>query len=142
MATRGKPVDVVIVGFGWTGAIMAIELAKAGLSVLALERGADQDTVPDWAYPKVLDEVAQSARNGLLQNLSKTTVTLRHDKADLALPYRQIGSFKPGTYAPGTPVWVPPGSPGPAASFGTSSTVPNPNTWRTSDQIVTIYRNL
>jgi gluconate 2-dehydrogenase alpha chain len=97
MAIAGKPVDVVIVGFGWTGAIMAIELAKAGLSVLALERGADQDTVPDWAYPKVLDEVAQSARNGLIQNLSKTTVTIRHDKADLALPYRQIGSFKPGT---------------------------------------------
>ena len=96
MAAAIKPVDVVIVGFGWTGAIMAIELAQAGVSVLALERGQDQDTVPDWAYPKVLDEVAQSARNGLLQNLSKTTVTIRHDKADRALPYRQIGSFKPG----------------------------------------------
>ena len=79
MAAAIKPVDVVIVGFGWTGAIMAIELAQAGVSVLALERGQDQDTVPDWAYPKVLDEVAQSARNGLLQNLSKTTVTIRHD---------------------------------------------------------------
>ena len=51
------------------------------------------------------------------------------------------GSFKPGTYAPGIPVWVPPGSTGPAASFGTSATVPNPNTWRTADEIVTIYRN-
>jgi hypothetical protein len=51
------------------------------------------------------------------------------------------GSFKPGTYAPGTPVWVPPGSTGPAASFGSSPTVPNPSTWRTADQIVTIYRN-
>ena len=51
------------------------------------------------------------------------------------------GSFKPGTYAPGTPVWIPPGTSGPAASFGTFSTVPNPNTWRTSDQIVIIFRN-
>ena len=51
------------------------------------------------------------------------------------------GSFKPGTYAPGTPIWVPPGSTGPAASFGTFPTVPNPNTWRTADEIVTIYRN-
>ncbi len=89
--------DVVIVGFGWTGAIMAIELAQAGLNVLALERGDDAATVPNWAYPKVVDEIAQSARNGLLQNLSKTTVTIRHSKNDRAAPYRQIGSFKPGT---------------------------------------------
>ena len=96
MAEARKPVDVVIVGFGWTGAIMAIELAEAGLEVLALERGEDANTVPDWAYPKVLDEIAQSARNGLLQNLAKTTVTLRHSKDEVAVPYRQIGSFKPG----------------------------------------------
>src|SRR5580658_8224637 len=96
MATN-KPVDVVIVGFGWTGAIMAIELAQAGLNVLALERGEDASTVPNWAYPKVVDEISQSARNGLLQNLSKSTVTIRHHKDDRALPYRQIGSFKPGT---------------------------------------------
>jgi gluconate 2-dehydrogenase alpha chain len=97
MARVNKPVDVVIVGFGWTGAIMAIELAQEGLSVLALERGDDAETVPNWAYPKVVDEIAQSARNGLLQNLSKTTVTIRHNKNERALPYRQIGSFKPGT---------------------------------------------
>jgi gluconate 2-dehydrogenase alpha chain len=97
MAIVNKPVDAVIVGFGWTGAIMAMELAEQGLNVLALERGEDAKTVPNWAYPKVLDEIAQSARNGLLQNLSKTTVTIRHSKADRALPYRQIGSFKPGT---------------------------------------------
>jgi gluconate 2-dehydrogenase alpha chain len=97
MAIVNKPVDAVIVGFGWTGAIMAMELAEQGLNVLALERGEDAKTVPNWAYPKVLDEIAQSARNGLLQNLSKTTVTIRHNKADRALPYRQIGSFKPGT---------------------------------------------
>jgi len=96
MPIRNKPVDAVIVGFGWTGAIMAIELAEAGLEVLALERGDDAHTVPDWAYPKVVDEIAQSARNGLLQNLAKTTVTLRHSKDEVAVPYRQMGSFKPG----------------------------------------------
>ncbi len=96
MAVVNKPVDVVIVGFGWTGAIMAMELADAGLQVVALERGDDANTEPNWAYPKVVDEIAQSARNGLLQNLSKTTVTLRHGKDDTAVPYRQIGSFKPG----------------------------------------------
>ena len=31
MATRLKDVDAVMVGMGWTGAIMARELSKAGL---------------------------------------------------------------------------------------------------------------
>jgi len=96
MARREKPVDIVIVGFGWTGAIAAMELADTGLDILALERGDARDTVPDFAYPKVVDEIAQSARNGLLQNLHRTTVTIRHSKNDVAVPYRQMGSFKPG----------------------------------------------
>lgn len=96
MAQANRPVDVVIVGFGWTGAIMAMELADSGLEILALERGDPADTVPDWAYPKITDEIAQSARQGLLQNLAKTTVTLRHSKDEIAVPYRQMGSFKPG----------------------------------------------
>ena len=91
-----KPVEAVIVGFGWTGSLMAAELCEAGLDVVALERGDHASTVPTWAYPKVLDEVAQSARHGLLQNLAKSTVTLRHDTSQTAVPYRQMGSFKPG----------------------------------------------
>ena len=43
----------MIVGLGWTGAIMAKELTEAGLSVVALERGPDRDTQPDFAYPKL-----------------------------------------------------------------------------------------
>ncbi|WP_368769717.1 hypothetical protein, partial [Pseudomonas aeruginosa] len=31
MATTLKPVDAVVVGFGWTGAILAKELTEAGL---------------------------------------------------------------------------------------------------------------
>ena len=38
------PVDAVLVGFGWTGAIMGMELTGAGLKVLALERGEMRDT--------------------------------------------------------------------------------------------------
>ena len=96
MALRKRPVDAVIVGFGWTGAIMAAELCEAGLNVLALERGDHQNTVPNFAYPKMLDEIAQSARSGILQNLAKSSVTLRHDKSQTAVPYRQMASFKPG----------------------------------------------
>ena len=93
---KKNPVDAVIVGFGWTGSIMAIELANAGLNVVALERGDARDTVPSFAYPQIVDEIKYSARQALLQNLAKTTVTNRHTKNDTAVPYRQIGSFKPG----------------------------------------------
>ncbi len=37
MATKLKEVDVVIVGMGWTGGIMAKELSDAGLTVVGLE---------------------------------------------------------------------------------------------------------
>lgn len=33
MAIKKEPVDVVIVGFGWTGSLMAMELADSGLKV-------------------------------------------------------------------------------------------------------------
>ena len=92
-AIKKKPVDAVLVGFGWTGAIMAMELAEAGLNVLALERGPARDTNPDFAYPRIADELTYGIRYGLLQNLATETVTVRHTAQDQALPYRQLGSF-------------------------------------------------
>ena len=44
MVTRLKEVDAVTIGLGWTAAIMARELTKAGLNVVALEKG--QDRIP------------------------------------------------------------------------------------------------
>ena len=94
MATVKKPiVDAVLVGFGWTGAIMGMELTAAGLKVLALERGEGRDTVPDFAYPRITDELSYGIRGKLFQNLSKETVTIRHMPSDTAVPYRQHGSF-------------------------------------------------
>jgi gluconate 2-dehydrogenase alpha chain len=90
-------VDAVIVGMGWTGAIMAKELTDAGLDVVCLERGPDRDTQPDFSYPRVVDELEGSVHRKYLQALSKETVTIRHGVNDNAVPYRQMGSFKPGT---------------------------------------------
>ncbi|RAO74530.1 GMC family oxidoreductase [Dyella jiangningensis] len=90
---RMKPVDVVIVGFGWTGAIMGIELAEAGLDVLALERGVFRDTSPDFTYPHNADELAYGIRGKLFQPLANETITIRHGVNDTAQPYRQYGSF-------------------------------------------------
>ena len=40
MAKKLPEVDVVLVGLGWTGGILAKELTAAGVKVVALERGA------------------------------------------------------------------------------------------------------
>ena len=97
MAIVKNKVDAVIVGMGWTGAIMAKELTDAGLHVVVLERGPDRDTQPDFSYPRVVDELEGSVHRKYLQSLSKETVTIRHGVNGMAVPYRQIGSFKPGT---------------------------------------------
>ena len=94
---KQKHVDAVIVGFGWTGAIMAKELTEAGLTVVALERGPYRDTYPDGAYPGTMDELKFIQRTKLYQDMSRTSVTIRHTPNDTAVPYRQIGAFKPGT---------------------------------------------
>ena len=48
MATKLTEVDVVIVGLGWTGGILAKELTAAGMKVVALERGGMRSTKPDF----------------------------------------------------------------------------------------------
>ncbi|MET0616609.1 MAG: GMC family oxidoreductase [Luteibacter sp.] len=97
MATVKPKVDAVIVGMGWTGAILAKELTDAGLNVVALERGPDRDTQPDFDYPRVVDELEGSVHRRFLQSLAQETITARHTGSDTAVPYRQMGSFKPGT---------------------------------------------
>jgi gluconate 2-dehydrogenase alpha chain len=97
MPARKKAVDAVIIGFGWTGAIMAKSLTDAGLSVVALERGPARDTAPDFEYPRIIDELKYGIRGDLWQPLAKETVTIRHSPNDVASPYRRYGSFVLGT---------------------------------------------
>lgn len=92
-----KHTDVVIVGFGWVGAIMARELTQAGLNVVALERGPRRDTWPEGAYPSSIDELSHNIRHALFLQPSKSTVTVRHSERDVAVPYRQLAAFLPGT---------------------------------------------
>lgn len=95
MATRLKPVDVVLVGFGWTASIMAQELTDSGLQVLALERGKDRDTVPDFATTHIQDELKYAMRDGLFESPVRETLTFRHTPDQRALPMRHLGSFRP-----------------------------------------------
>ena len=96
MATRLNPVDVLLVGYGWTGGIIAKELASTGLKILALERGGPRDTNPDFLEPQKDDELRFAIRHELMQDVSKETLTFRNNRTQTALPMRQLGSFLPG----------------------------------------------
>jgi gluconate 2-dehydrogenase alpha chain len=87
--------DVVIVGMGWAGSILAAELSKAGLHVIGLERGTTRDP-DDELYRNAHDELRFAVRGELVQDTARETWTLRHDLAETALPIRYAGSFRPG----------------------------------------------
>lgn len=95
MATRNDPVDVVLVGFGWTASILAQELTDAGLQVMAIERGKGRDTVPDFATTHIQDELRYAVRNGLFEEPARETLTFRNSRGQTALPMRHLGSFNP-----------------------------------------------
>lgn len=88
--------DAIIVGLGWTGSIVAKELADAGLRVLAIERGPDRPVGRSGAIETRSDELEGSVHRRYVQSLASETFTVRHTPRDIAVPYRQIGSFKPG----------------------------------------------
>lgn len=90
MATTLDSVDVVTVGVGWTGGIIAAECTKEGLKVVGLERGRERGT-EDFSI--VHDEYRYAVRYELMQDLSRETITFRNDRNQRALPMRQLGSF-------------------------------------------------
>src|ERR1700693_841595 len=96
MGERLKPIDVVTIGVGLTGSLMALELAKQGLKVVGLERGAESETVPDFQSPAIHDELRFSIRKGMMQDNTKVAVTFRNSSDQTALPIRRWESFLPG----------------------------------------------
>ena len=97
MARKHPSVDAVIVGFGWTGALMAQELTEAGLQVLAIERGSWRDTPTDFAPTFIQDELRYRYHGHLFEQPARETLTFRNTPEQTALPMRQLGSFLPGT---------------------------------------------
>lgn len=88
--------DAVIVGLGWTGSIIANELADEGLDVLALERGPWRDTATDFNIGYAQDELRYAIRRDLFLQPALEAITMRNNPSQTALPMRDYGSFLPG----------------------------------------------
>jgi len=96
MATKLPATDVVVVGLGWAGSIIANELTDQGLSVVAFERGPWRETARDFNIASAPDELRYSQRQELMLQTAQNTVTARNDPSQTALPMRSWGSFHPG----------------------------------------------
>jgi len=97
MARTMPATDIVFIGVGFTAGVIARELKSASVRMVGLERGRDRQTVPDWQSPAMHDELNFAVRHGLMQDLARETVTFRNNPDQHALPYRQMGSFLPGS---------------------------------------------
>ncbi len=96
MARRLPRKDVVIVGLGWTGSILAYELSRTGLEVVAIERGPWRDTATDFNIGTAPDELRYAVRHDVFLRPRQETLTMRNSPSQTALPIRKWGSFLPG----------------------------------------------
>ena len=101
MAEELDKVDVVVVGMGWAGGIISAEMAKAGKSVVGLEKGIDKNRSD---YVGVKDELRFDNRYQIMQNLTGHTVTSRNEIDETALPVRTMQNMQLGTDVGGASV--------------------------------------
>lgn len=87
-------VDVVTVGAGWTGGILAQQLTAAGKTVVSIEQGPLRTTESNFAHDH--DELRFQVRRDMMVDLSQETWTWRPNPKAPSLPMRQYGSFNPG----------------------------------------------
>ncbi|MBB2972954.1 GMC family oxidoreductase [Mesorhizobium sp. RMAD-H1] len=96
MARKLPRKDVVIIGLGWTGSIIANELTDEGLDVVAIERGPWRDTATDFNVGYAPDELRYAVRLDLFLRPAQQTLTFRNNVSQTALPIRQFSGFLPG----------------------------------------------
>ncbi|ORM62763.1 GMC family oxidoreductase [Pantoea rodasii] len=81
--------DVAIVGLGWCGSLIAEELTRAGLNVVAIERGPWFETATDFPPSVDTDELRWDTRRSMLLPPAVETTTFRNTIAQTALPTRE-----------------------------------------------------
>src|SRR5215475_14029893 len=104
MAQKLPHRDVVIIGLGWTGSILAHELTGAGLDVVALERGPWRDTATAFPISYAQDELRYRIQHELFLRPAQSSVTFRNKTSETALPVRKWGAFMLGNGAGGAGV--------------------------------------
>ena len=93
MATKLPATEIVIIGLGWTGSIIAESMTKAGFNVVAIERGPWRDTATDFPPSYAPDELRYAVQHDLFVRPAQTTLTFRNNPNQTALPIRTWGSF-------------------------------------------------
>ncbi|MXP56885.1 GMC family oxidoreductase [Pantoea sp. Taur] len=81
--------DVAIVGLGWCGSLIAEELTRAGLNVVAIERGPWFETATDFPPSVDTDELRWDTRRSMLLPPAIETTTFRNNSTQTALPTRE-----------------------------------------------------
>lgn len=88
MVNKRPKADAVIVGLGWCGSLMAEELTRAGLNVVAIERGPWVETSVDFPPSVDTDELRWDTRRSMLLPQAVETSTFRNNRQQKALPTR------------------------------------------------------
>jgi gluconate 2-dehydrogenase alpha chain len=96
MANKRPKADVVVVGLGWSGSLMAEELTRAGLNVVAIDRGPWIDTSTHTPPAVDPDELRWGQRKELLAPPRDNTVTFRNRADQVAAPLRDYGIYEMG----------------------------------------------
>jgi gluconate 2-dehydrogenase alpha chain len=84
---------VVIVGGGLTAALASRQLTDHNIEVLVLERGGTHVNSAASSLPSQRDELRWDVHQGLMQDWSIETYTMRHNGSDTALPIRWMDVF-------------------------------------------------
>jgi gluconate 2-dehydrogenase alpha chain len=90
MATQPRR-DVVIVGYGAAAGPASVELARAGYSVVALERGPHWTAQRDFA-PAQFDTLRWQIRDGMIPDFDRMPLTFRETDEDEADPVAYLMS--------------------------------------------------
>lgn len=96
MVYKRPRADVVIIGLGWAGSTMAEELTRAGLNVVAIERGGWRDTQTSFPTTIDADELRGMVRKEILQPPAVEAYTVRNNAGQTALPARDWNNLTLG----------------------------------------------